>query len=90
MQWLNEPARWSDDNGALIVTADGGTDFWRVTGYGYVRDSGHLYGELLGGDFDLSMRLHGTCAAQYDQAGAMLRIDGFDESRVLELRLLES
>jgi regulation of enolase protein 1 (concanavalin A-like superfamily) len=75
VQWLNEPARWSDEGGALVVTADGGTDFWRVTGYGYVRDSGHLYGEPLTGDFDLSMRLHGSCAARYDQAGAMVRID---------------
>jgi len=75
VRWLNEPARWSDEDGVLVVTADGGTDFWRVTGYGYVRDSGHLYGELLSGDFELSMRLHGACAAQYDQAGAMVRID---------------
>jgi uncharacterized protein len=75
VQWLNEPASWSDQDGALVVTADGDTDFWRVTGYGYVRDSGHLYGELLTGDFDLSMRLRGSCVAQYDQAGAMLRID---------------
>jgi hypothetical protein len=75
MLWLNEPARWSDRDGALTVTADAGTDFWRVTGYGYVRDNGHLYGDVLAGDFDLSMRLRGAAAAQYDQAGAMVRID---------------
>jgi uncharacterized protein len=75
MQWLNEPARWSEEDGSLTVTADPDTDFWRVTGYGYCRDTGHLYGERLDGDFQLSMRVRGRYAAQYDQAGAMVRVD---------------
>ena len=75
MQWLNEPAQWSDQGGVLKVTADAATDFWQVTGYGYSRDNGHLYGERLAGDFDLSMRVRGSYAAQYDQAGAMVRVD---------------
>ncbi len=75
MQWLNEPARWSQEPGLLTVTAGQGTDFWRTTGYGYVRDSGHLYAELLAADFDLSMRVSGAYAEQYDQAGAMVRVD---------------
>jgi regulation of enolase protein 1 (concanavalin A-like superfamily) len=75
VQWLNEPAQWSEQGSELIVTADAGTDFWRVTGYGYVRDDGHLYGEVLAGDFDLSMRVRGSYADQYDQAGAMVRVD---------------
>jgi uncharacterized protein len=58
-----------------VVTTDGGTDFWRITGYGYIRDNGHLYGEQLDGDFTLSMRVRGSYAAQYDQAGAMVRVD---------------
>jgi len=75
VQWLNEPAQWSEADGALTVTADPGTDFWRTTGYGYIRDSGHLYGEMLSGDFDFSMRVRGRYSAQYDQAGAMVRVD---------------
>ena len=75
MQWLNEPAQWSEQAGALTVTADAATDFWRVTGYGFIRDNGHLYGEQLAGDFDLSMRIRGSYAAQFDQAGAMVRVD---------------
>jgi uncharacterized protein len=75
VQWLNEPAQWSQQGSDLIVTADAGTDFWRVTGYGYVRDNGHLYGEVRAGDFDLSLRVHGAYADQYDQAGAMIRVD---------------
>jgi regulation of enolase protein 1 (concanavalin A-like superfamily) len=75
MQWLNEPAQWSAEPGVLAVTADPGTDFWRTTSYGYVRDNGHLYGDLLAGDFDLAVRVSGAYAEQYDQAGAMVRID---------------
>lgn len=75
MQWLNEPARWSAAGSALVVTADAGTDFWRTTSYGFIRDNGHLYGEVLAGDFELSMRVRGSYAEQYDQAGAMVRLD---------------
>jgi uncharacterized protein len=75
MQWLNEPSQWSEQAGSLVVTAGAATDFWRITGYGYIRDNGHLYGEQLPGDFDLSMRVRGSYAAQYDQAGAMVRVD---------------
>jgi regulation of enolase protein 1 (concanavalin A-like superfamily) len=75
MHWFNEPARWSQEDGMLTVTADGRTDFWRTTGYGYVRDNGHLFGDRLDGDFELSMRVRGSYADQYDQAGAMIRVD---------------
>jgi uncharacterized protein len=75
VRWLNEPTRWSEDDGALTVTADPGTDFWRTTGYGYIRDTGHVYGERVDGEFDLSVRVRGAYGAQYDQAGAMVRVD---------------
>ena len=75
MQWIDEPANWSAANGVLTVMADGGTDFWRTTHYGFVRDSGHVYGEPVGGDFDLTMRVRGAYTDQFDQAGAMVRVD---------------
>lgn len=75
MRWLNEPSRWSQADGTLTVTADPGTDFWRTTHYGYIRDSGHVYGQQMDGDFDLSMGIQGFYAEQYDQAGAMVRVD---------------
>jgi hypothetical protein len=75
VRWLNEPGHWSHDDGVLTVTADGGTDFWRTTGYGFIRDSGHLYGDEISGDFDLTLRVRGGYATQFDQAGAMLRAD---------------
>jgi uncharacterized protein len=75
VQWHNEPSSWARTGSTLTVTADPGTDFWRTTGYGYVRDNGHLYAEPVPGDFELSVRLRGAYTAQYDQAGAMVRLD---------------
>ena len=75
MEWLNEPANWQRTGDVLTVSVDPGTDFWRETGYGYVRDSGHVYGEVLAGDLDVSVRVRCTLGVQYDQAGVMLRAD---------------
>jgi regulation of enolase protein 1 (concanavalin A-like superfamily) len=75
MEWLNEPASWQRIDDVLKVNVDPGTDFWRVTGYGYIRDSGHVYGDVLAGDLDVAVRVRGNWATQYDQAGVMLRAD---------------
>jgi len=75
VEWMNEPALWSEADGVLKVFAEAGTDFWRTTQYGFVRDSGHVYGAEINSDFDLSVRVRGDYAEQYDQAGAMVRID---------------
>ncbi len=73
MEWLNEPARWSGSLDALTVECEPGTDFWRTTHYGFVRDSGHFAYEPLDGS--VAVRFRGDFAAQYDQAGLMLRVD---------------
>ena len=39
--WLNEPSIRRRDGGALKVTTDRSTDFWRETHYGFTRDTGH-------------------------------------------------
>jgi regulation of enolase protein 1 (concanavalin A-like superfamily) len=75
MQWHNEPASWQRTAGVLQVNVDPGTDFWRVTGYGYIRDNGHLYGQVAPGDVDVAAVVRGGFRGQYDQAGLMLRAD---------------
>jgi regulation of enolase protein 1 (concanavalin A-like superfamily) len=75
VQWVNEPSNWKVDDGRIIVRADPQTDFWRITGYGYARDNGHIYGDALDSDFDLSVKIQADCTQQYDQAGAAVRID---------------
>jgi hypothetical protein len=73
--WFNEPSTWTEEDSQIVVQAEAGTDFWCVTGYGYVRDNGHIYGKRLATDFDLKVRIEGEYADQYDQAGVAVRID---------------
>jgi regulation of enolase protein 1 (concanavalin A-like superfamily) len=70
VRWLNEPREWSGDASGLTVVAEPDTDFWRTTHYGFVRDSGHF-----ADTGQLALRFKGDFAAQYDQAGLMLRVD---------------
>lgn len=74
---MNEPARWSLNGSELTLATEGSTDFWRVTGEGddAIRDNGHLFGEVIAGEFDLSVDVHGQFADQYDHAGVMVRVD---------------
>src|SRR5260221_13984264 len=75
MQWHNEPASWQRTAGVLHVDADPGTDFWRVTGYGYTRDNGHLYGQVTPGDVHVAAVVRGGVRGQDDQGGLMVRAD---------------
>lgn len=74
-RWLNEPASWDLTGDTLTVTTDPDTDFWRTTHYGFVRDTGHVYGTEIAGDFTLTATFAGAYRDQYDQAGIALRID---------------
>jgi hypothetical protein len=75
MEWLNEPPRWSEQDGALCVVTGDKTDFWRTTHYGFVRDSGHFRFERVRGDFTAEVTVSGDYRELYDQAGLMLRLD---------------
>lgn len=73
-QWINAPREWVADDG-LSLFCDQGTDLWRKTHYGYTYDSAHLFGKVVPGDFRLTVTFEGDYAEQYDQAGAVVRID---------------
>jgi regulation of enolase protein 1 (concanavalin A-like superfamily) len=73
--WLNEPARWELTATGLAFDVEPETDFWQVTHYGFVRDSGHFAALPSQGDFTLRVRFRGAFAEQYDQAGLMVRAD---------------
>ncbi len=75
MQWLNEPQRWQEHNGVVAFTIEPGTDFWRKTHDGGIRDNGHLYYETIEGDFVAEVKVRGQYSALYDQAGLMVRLD---------------
>lgn len=73
MQWLNEPANWTESGDTITVTADAKTDFWRVTRHNFIADNGHFYYETITGDFSATVKVTGDYAALYDQAGLMVR-----------------
>ncbi len=75
MQWFNEPPFWSDEDGLLTVRTGENADFWRETHYGFTRDSGHLYGREVVGEFSATVIFSGEYEGLYDQAGLMLRLD---------------
>jgi regulation of enolase protein 1 (concanavalin A-like superfamily) len=74
-RWVNEPGQWTAGDGELRAVGDGQTDLWRTTHYGYIYDTAHMFGRELSGDFRLTVTFEGEFAEQYDQAGAVLRID---------------
>jgi uncharacterized protein len=71
--WLNPPKTWSDREGRISLSAEPKSDFWRLPGS--EADSGHFYFEEREGDFTVTVKFQGEYAAQYDQAGLMIRID---------------
>lgn len=73
--WLNKPSRWRAGLGRLSMAVERGTDFWRVTSYGFVRDTGHFRGRRVSGDFEARAEIRAGYRAQYDQAGLMVRLD---------------
>ena len=75
MTWLNEPASWKRTEGQIRARSRAKTDFWRTTFYGYVTDNGHFFNLSVPGDFTFQARIAGEYAAQYDQAGLMVRVD---------------
>lgn len=75
MKWYNEPPSWHEQPGVITVTSGAKTDFWRQTHYGFIRDNGNFYHQLVTGDFTAVVKITGQYQALYDQAGLMIRQD---------------
>ncbi|UEG52199.1 DUF1349 domain-containing protein [Mucilaginibacter daejeonensis] len=75
MKWLNEPKKWSDKYRVLNMTVDPGTDYWQVTHYGFIRDSGPFYYQEVEGNFEASVKVTGNYNELFHQAGLMVRIN---------------
>jgi regulation of enolase protein 1 (concanavalin A-like superfamily) len=74
-RWLNAPKQATTTPKGLRVQVAGGTDFWRVTHYGFIRDNGHFYFQEQAGDFEAKVKVVGQYRDLYDQAGLMIRLD---------------
>lgn len=75
MKWFNKPKAWKGNAKQLTVTVDPNTDYWRITHYGFIRDSGPFYYEDVTGDFEASVKVTGNYQELFHQAGLMVRID---------------
>jgi uncharacterized protein len=74
-QWENEPKVWQEASGRLTETVSAGTDYWRVTHYGFIRDNGPFRYQDRSGNFEAKVRISGKYHELYHQAGLMIRID---------------
>lgn len=75
MRWLHQPKQVTVTPTQLRVQVEGGTDFWRVTHYGFIRDNGHFFYQEQAGDFLAKVKIVGHYHELYDQAGLMIRLD---------------
>ncbi|SNR80341.1 DUF1349 domain-containing protein [Hymenobacter mucosus] len=75
MRWQNAPKKTTITPTKMQVQVEGGTDFWRVTHYGFIRDNGHFYYQEQEGDFLAKVKVVGHYKELYDQAGLMIRLD---------------
>ena len=75
MRWLHAPKQVTATPAKLQVQVEGGTDFWRVTHYGFIRDNGHFLFQEQTGDFLAKVKVVGHYRELYDQAGLMIRLD---------------
>jgi uncharacterized protein len=75
MSWNHEPKAWAEHGNVLTETVEPNTDYWRVTHYGFIRDSGPFRYQTQSGDFEASVHITGKYRELYHQAGLMIRID---------------
>jgi regulation of enolase protein 1 (concanavalin A-like superfamily) len=74
-EWLNPPPalRTDEEDGALLVTAAEGSDFWRTTSYGFVRDTGHALLVPFAPGSAVEVTFRADLPELYDQAGVLVR-----------------
>src|SRR5258706_6796395 len=75
MSWIHEPKAWIEHDNVVTETVEPNTDYWRVTHYGFIRDSGPFRYQTQSGDFEASVHITGKYRELYHQAGLMIRID---------------
>lgn len=75
MNWFNEPAKWSVENGRLSMSVTPKSDYWRISHYGFTVDDAPFYYAEYGGEFEAKVKVSGDYKVRFDQAGMMIRID---------------
>ena len=73
--WTHPPKASQETASSLTMTVPAGTDYWRVTHYGFIRDNGPFRWETRSGNFEAKVQIHGDYHELYHQAGLMIRKD---------------
>lgn len=73
--WLNRPPHVAITQGRLVLRAAQGSDAWRTTSYGFVRDGAHALLSDLPDGWAVEVSFVADFDQLFDQAGIMVRID---------------
>jgi regulation of enolase protein 1 (concanavalin A-like superfamily) len=73
--WLHRPPHVAIIKGRLVMQAAKGSDAWRTTSYGFVRDSAHALLTDLPDGWAMQVSFLADFTEQFDQAGIMVRTD---------------
>ena len=73
--WLNRPPHVAISRGRLVVRAARGSDAWRTTSYGFIRDSAHALLSDCPDGWAVQVSFLADFDRQFDQAGILVRID---------------
>lgn len=74
--WHNEPPFHERRGDSLVVRTARETDYWNNTFYGFRHANGHFLATPVTGDFSFELIFSADYGRLYDQAGAMVRVDG--------------
>ena len=72
--WTTPPLSAVHDDAGLRVTAEQGSDAWRITSYGFVHDTEHALLAPFGSEQSLEVSFVLDFTEQFDQAGLFLRV----------------
>lgn len=75
-RWRNQPPFYEERGGELVLRTGRNTDFWNNTFYGFKHADGHFRGTEVTGDFSFVVSFSAAYQQLYDQAGAMVLVDG--------------
>jgi regulation of enolase protein 1 (concanavalin A-like superfamily) len=73
--WTRTPVSQKLENGHLIVEAAEGSDWWRITSYGFIHDDGHALLREFPQDSSIEVSFVLNFKEQFDQCGILIRSD---------------
>ena len=73
--WTRQPISIAEKNGAIVVEAAEGSDWWRTTAYGFIHDDGHALITDFPQDSAMEVSFILDYKEQFDQCGIFITSD---------------